>query len=193
MKPIAHLHLIKLFRFLPVLLAGLFFAGCSSTPTHVDEGPVQAHTFNFINGGIALTPPASNQRDIVHQQIQDAIIKNLAAKGLSRTNGTGDVIVAYMIIIGNNVSTEAVTTYFGSGRDADALHDKAQTFYTTSGNPNHFEAGTLLIDVIDAKTYKLLYRNFVARPVMWQATEMERAGRIQEAVDAALAKLRVAN
>ena len=180
-------------RWLPLLLAGLMIAGCSSTPTHVDKSPLPAHTFNFINGGIALTPPATDRREIAHQQIQEAIIKDLAAKGLTRTNGTGDVIVAYMIILGNNVSTEAVTTYFGSGRDAAALHDKAQSAYTSSPNPNTFEAGTLLIDVIDAKTYELLYRNFVVRPVMWQATTEERAGRIQEAVDAALAKLRVAN
>ena len=178
---------------LPLILTGLFIAGCSSTPTHVDKGALQAHTFNFINGGIALTPPAANKRAAAHQQIQEAIIKNLAAKGLTRTDGTGDVIVAYLVILGNNVSTEAVNTYFGSGRNADALHDKAQAAYTESGNPNHFEAGTLLIDVIDAKTYELLYRDFAVRPVMWQATAEERAGRIQEAVDAALKKLRVAN
>ncbi len=98
----------------------------------------------------------------------------------------------YMVVLGNNVSTEAITTYFGSGRDADLLHDKAQAAYTSSPNPNTFEAGTLLIDVLDAKTYELLYRNFVVRPVMGQATTAERAGRIQEAVDVALKKLSVA-
>jgi hypothetical protein len=178
---------------LPLLLTGLLLAGCSSTPAHVDKGAVSAHTFNFVNGGIALTPPVADKRSAAHQQIQEAIIKNLSAKGLTRTDGTGDVIVAYLVILGNNVSTEAVTTYFGSGRDAAALHDKAQEAYTDSKNPNHFEAGTLLIDVIDAKTYELLYRDFAVRPIMWQATTEERAGRIQEAVDAALGKLRVAN
>jgi Domain of unknown function (DUF4136) len=178
---------------LPILLTGLLIAGCSSTPTHLDKGAIKAHTFNFINGGIALTPPATEKRDAVHQQIQAAIIKNLAAKGLTRTDGAGDVIVAYMVILGNNVSTEAVTTYFGSGRDADALHDKAQAAYTTNANPNHFEAGTLLIDVIDAKTYELLYREFAVRPIQGDATTEERAGHIQAAVDAALAKVRVAN
>jgi hypothetical protein len=182
----------KLFL-LPLLLTALIIAGCSSTPTHVDKGVVQAHTFNFINGGIALTPPATDKRSAANQQIQEAIIKNLAAKGLTRTDGSGDVIVAYMIIVGNNVSTEAITTYFGTGRDANALHDMAHDAYTSSPNPNRFEAGTLLIDVIDGKTYELLYRDFAVRPLMWQATPEERAGRIQEAVDAALQKLRVAN
>ena len=184
---------MKHFFLLPLLLTALIIAGCSSTPTHVDKGAVQAHTFNFINGGISLTPPATDKRSAANQQIQEAIIKNLAAKGLTRTDGAGDVIVAYMIIVGNNVSTEAITTYFGTGRDASALHDMAHEAYTSSPNPNRFEAGTLLIDVIDGKTYELLYREFAVRPIMWQATAEERAGRIQEAVDTALQKLRVAN
>ena len=184
---------MKHFLFLRLLLTALIIAGCSSTPTHVDKGVVQAHTYNFINGGIALTPPATDKRSAANQQIQEAIIKNLSAKGLTRTDGTGDVIVAYLVILGNNVSTEAITTYFGTGRDANALHDMAHEAYTSSPNPNRFEAGTLLIDVIDGKTYELLYRDFAVRPLMWQATPEERAGRIQEAVDAALQKLRVAN
>ena len=66
------------------------------------------------------------------------------------------LIVAYLVIVGNNASTEAISTYFGYNRDAAALHDKAQDAYASSKNPNYFEAGTLLIDLIDAKTYKLL-------------------------------------
>jgi Domain of unknown function (DUF4136) len=184
---------MKKLYLLSLLLAGLLLAGCSSTPTHVNKGALPAHTFNFVNGGISLTPPAVDRRDTVHQQIQAAIIKSLAAKGSNRTNETGDVIVAYMIVLGNNVSTEAITTYFGSGRDAGALHHQAHAAYTGNLNPDHFAAGTLLIDVIDAKTYELRYRDFAVQPAMWQATTEERAGHIQAAVDAALAKVRVAN
>ncbi len=187
------IQLMKNSLFLPLVLTGLFIAGCSSTPTHVDKGAIKAHTFNFINGGIALTPPATERRDVVNQQIQSAIIKDLAAKGLVRTDGTGDVIVAYMVILGNNVSTEAVTTYFGSDRNADLLHNKAQDAYSGSRNPNHFEAGTLLIDVIDAKTFELLYRDFTVRPINGNVTTAERGELIQDAVDTVLKKVRVAN
>lgn len=178
---------------LPLLLTGLLFAGCSSTPTRVDKGLLKVHTYNFINGGIALTPPATDRRDAIHQIIQKAIVNNLATKGLERADGTGDVTVAYMIIVGNNVSTEAVTTYFGMGRDADALHNKAEDAYSSSKNPNQFEAGTLVIDVLDAKSYELLYRNYVVRPILGNATAAVRGERIQEAVNAALANLRIVN
>ena len=185
--------LMKHLWFLPLLLTGLLMAGCSSTPTRVEKGALKVHTYNFINGGVALTPASTDRRDAIHQLIQKAIVNNLAAKGLERVDGTGDVTVAYMIIIGNNVSTEAITTYFGYGRDADALHNKAQDAYTDSKNPNHFEAGTLVIDVVDAKTYELLYRNYVVRPILGNATAAVRGERIQEAVDTALANLRIKN
>jgi hypothetical protein len=184
---------MKIVPLLSLLLSALLIAGCSSVPTRVDKGALNVHDFNFINGGIALAPPATNQRDAVHQMIQEAIIRDLAAKGLKRVDGAGEVTVAYMVIIGNNVSTEAITTYFGSGRDSLALHSRAEDAYSGNTNPNHFEAGTLLIDVIDSKTYGLLYRNYVVRPIFNNTTQAQRDERIQEAVDAALSKLRIAN
>jgi len=185
--------------FLSLLLTGLI-AGCSSTPTsksastaaHVDKGPIKAKTFNFVDGGIALTPPATYRLSLTHQLIQTSIIKDLAAKGLTRTDGTGDVIVAYLIILGNSGSTESVDTYFGSNRGVDALLDKAHAAYSGSSNPNQFTAGTLLIDVIDAKTFELLYRDYAVEPVPENATTDQRAALIQKAADAALAKLIVA-
>jgi hypothetical protein len=105
----------------------------------------------------------------------------------------GDVVVAYLVIIGNNASTEAVSTYYGYGRDLAALHDKAQDAYAGSKNPNYFEAGTLLIDIIDAKTYKLLKRSYVTRPLLRNPTAEVQAERIQEAVDAVLSNVRIAH
>ena len=140
-------------------LAALLAGGCSSTPTKVDEGPIHATTFSFIARDDRATPSFTVDRwQPIHVMIQDSITRNLADKGLNKVASGGDVIVAYLVIVGNNASTEAVNDYFGYGRDAAALHDKAQDAYSSSKNPNYFEAGTLLVDIIDAKTYKLLRR-----------------------------------
>jgi hypothetical protein len=118
--------------------------------------------------------------------------RNLADKGLTKVASGGDVIVAYLVIVGNNASPEAVNDYFGYGRDAAALEDKAQDAYSSSKNPNYFEAGTLLVDIVDAKTYKVLKRAYVVRPLLSNPTAEVRAERIQEAVDAVLKDLRIA-
>jgi hypothetical protein len=182
------------FSFLVMLnLAALLVAGCSSTPTRVDTGPIRATTFSFIAAvPRATTDFAPDRWAPIHAMIQDSISRNLADKGLGKVASGSDVIVAYLVIVGDNASTEAVNTYFGNGRHADALHDKAHEAYNNSKNPNYFQAGTLLVDIIDAKTYKLLERSYVVRPLLRNPTAEVRAGNIQEAVDAVLKDVRIA-
>ncbi len=179
--------------FVTLNLAALLAAGCSSTPTRVDTGRIHAATFSFVQGHQA-PPEYAEQRAHIHTLIQNAITTNLMAKGLSRVPSGGDVFLAYLLILGNNVATTDVDDYFGYGRDSDALLDKAhQKFAINSKNPNPFVAGTLVIDVIDAKTFKLLYRNNVARQVLRNVPDDVRTERIQEAVDAALQDVRIAH
>ena len=177
---------------LPVVLTGLLIAGCSSTPTRVDGGSVKGRTFNFINGGSPPSAAFAEKREEIHRMIQDAITQNLARKGVSRVAGNSDVTVAYLVIVGNEVTTEAIDTYFGSNRDASPLADKAHDAYGKSKNPNSFQAGTLLIDILDSKTYKLLERDYVVRPLLNKPTAEVRRSHIQEAVDETLKDLRVA-
>ena len=178
--------------FITLNLAALLVAGCRSTPTKVDTGPIHAATYNFIAKTPSMSPEYADSREQVHVLIQDSISRSLASKGLSRVPSGGDVVVAYLVIIGNNASTEAISTYFGYGRDASGLHDKAQDAYAGSKNPNYFEAGTLLVDIIDAKTYKLLKRSYVTRPLLRNPTAEVQVFRIQEAVDKALWDVRIA-
>lgn len=182
---------MKLTCTLPVILTGLLLAGCSSTPARIDKGPVRAQTFSFINGGVPPQAEFADSREAVHKTIQDAIAQNLAARGLRKVGSGGDVIVAYLVIVGNNATTESIATYFGYGRDAAALSDRAHDAYTASKNPDYFAAGTLLIDVVDARTFKVLKRNYAVRPILVKPSADVRALNIQQAVDEVLKDLRV--
>src|ERR1035438_4383918 len=127
---------MKYSLFVTLNLAALLVAGCSSTPTKVDTGLIHAATYNFIAKTPSMAPEYSDRREQVHALIQDSISRNLASKGLGKVAAGGDVVVAYLVIIGNNASTESISTYFGYGRDASGLHEKAQDAYTSSKNPN---------------------------------------------------------
>lgn len=175
----------------PILAAcAIALAGCSSTPTKVDAGPIRARTFSFVNTSPKASPGYADDRQAVHGVIQEVIARNLTAKGVTRTATGGDVTVGYLLIVGNNASTASINDYFGYGSDAAALHDKAQKAYTGSKNPNYFEAGTLVIDVIDSKSFKLLKRNFATRQILRDLPADVRAARLQEAVDEVLRDLR---
>jgi len=183
---------MKLPSFLALSIATLVLAGCSSTPTTVDHGPIRASTFSFVDRRAKSSPSYAESRQAVHQMIQEAITKNVAGRGLTKVDAGGDVIVGYLVIIGNNASTASINDYFGYGGDEAALHEKAHDAYTSTKNPNYFEAGTLVIDIIDAKTFKLLKRGYATRPVLRNAPEDARAARIQEVVDEILRDLHVA-
>jgi hypothetical protein len=176
---------------LPLLAAGaITLAGCSSTPTKVDTGPVRARTFSFVQPGPKASPAYADNRQAVHAMIQDAITQHLAAKGVTRVASGGDVTVAYLVIAGNNATTTSINDYFGYGSDATALSEKAHEAYTGSKNPNYFEAGTLVIDLVEPKTFKLLKRGYATRPILRDLPADARAARLREVVDEILRDLR---
>ena len=164
-------------------VASLMLAGCSSTPSKVDTGPIHARTFNFVTPPSKPFPDYADNREQVNKMIQASIIRDLAAHGLSQVPQGGDITVAYMVIIGNNASTTAISDYFGYRDDTAALQEKAFEAYNKSKNPNYFTAGTLVIDLIDTRSFKLLRRGYATRPIMANPTAEMRANRIQEVVD----------
>jgi hypothetical protein len=175
------------------LTAALLVAGCSSTPTRVDTGAIKARTFNFVNGGVPAKAEFADNREQAHAMIQKALTDYLGDKGMTKVATGGDVTVAYLVVLGNNVSTESINTYFGYGRDAWELQDKAHQAYTSKQTPNYFEAGTLLVDIIDTKSGKLLQRHYATRPVLRNASDAAREANIREAVFEVMKDLQVAN
>ena len=172
--------------------AALAAAGCSSVKTQVDTGPIAARTFSFINTGSRELPASADKRTQVHTMIQQAITRNLAAKGVSRAPSGGDVTVAYLVIAGNNVSTTSLDGYFGYRSDESKLVDKVhQEQAIKSENPNYFEAGTLVIDIINTQTSKLLKRASVQSSILRNVPADVRQARLQSLVDQALGDLRI--
>jgi hypothetical protein len=183
---------MNLRTFLSAVASILVLAGCSSTPGKVDNGPIQAKTFSFVQPPPAPYPGYVDQRAAGHALIQSAIEKNLSGRGLSKLPpGQGDVTVAYLVVIGDNSSTAMVDTYFGQGRDTSEIHTKAQAAYDSAQTSNYFQAGTLLIDVIDAKSNALLKRGYATRPSLRQVPENDRGGVVQGAVDEILRDLKL--
>lgn len=177
-------------RLAAVCLLALAPACAPKVETRVDTGPIGARTFAFVARD---TPAPRSPDDVehVHGAIQEAITTNLSAKGLARVESSPDVMVAYLVVIGDRTSTRAVDTYFGRGRLYGDLLNVAHEAYTDADNPTNLEAGTLLIDLLDGRTAALLWRNHVTRAVLQNPSPDLRAAHIQGAVDQALQGLRL--
>jgi len=176
---------------LSLFAAALLFAGCSSTPTKVDEGPIKANSFSFVNSAGRPQPTYADQRTEVNKLIQEAITANLARFNVPYVANGGDITVAYLVIVGNNATTSSINDYFGYGRDASAISQIAHEKYTQNNNPNYFEAGTIVIDLIDSHTNKLLKRSYASRPLLVNPSTEVRTARIQQAVEEAMQGLSI--
>jgi len=174
------------------IVAALVVAGCSSVKTKVDTGPITASTFSFLDTGARVAPAATDKRAQAHALIQEAITRNLAGKGVGRVNTGGEVTVAYLVIVGNNVATTSLNDYFGYAADASELVDKVHTTQAVNGNERgYFEAGTLVIDLVNPKTSKLLKRSSISAPILRDLPLDARQSRVQTIVDQALGDLRI--
>jgi uncharacterized protein DUF4136 len=174
-----------------LLATGIFTLASCSTPAHVDTGTIHASSFSFVTVSSKPAPDYADKSPQLHAAIQQAISNTLSAYGVRQVPSGGDLTVRYLVIVGNNASTTTINDYFGYTEEVLALENKAHSAYTGANNPNYFQAGTLLIDLLDSRSYKLLKRGYATRPILRDQTADRQAARIQEVVDEILADLKV--
>jgi hypothetical protein len=171
------------------LLAG---TGCSSVTTNVNEGTVHARTYSFLDTGKRQAPNYAETSQQAYEMVKQALMNNLAAKGLTYTASGGDVTAAYLIIVGNNASTTSLNDYFGYTSDSAALANKVHKEQTGGANRDYIESGTLVIDLLDPKNSKLLQRRSITAKLLRNLPMESRTARLQAVVDQALNDVRIA-
>lgn len=193
---------MKISIVVPLLMAGMILAGCSSVPTRVNEGRIRAKTFNFMKPkGTEVAAESVNVAE-AHAMIQKAITGSLAAKGVARVDDGGDIIVGYLLVIASNKAVMAIGDYFGYGAVPAELMEKAQDASmdirddpdkSRVRDPKTYKACALVVDVIDSGTLTLQYRNFAYRELLCNATMEVRAKRVGEVVDEIFRDLLIAS
>ncbi|MEI6071511.1 MAG: DUF4136 domain-containing protein [Verrucomicrobiae bacterium] len=101
--------------------------------------------------------------------------------------GDADLIIAYMLLRQENVSTTGNQDYFGYGRDAIAIMEEAhKRGVLKKSRPDAFDDGAIVIDLLDARTNKLIYRNYAKKAVAVGISDSARQARINSTVAEAL-------
>jgi hypothetical protein len=130
------------------------------------------------------SPFIENSLDI-NDAIRAAIQAELEGGGLAVVEDGADLIVGFLFMVKDEASTTVVDDYFGYNRESDKMADIAHKKGKVT--PGAYGAGAVVIDVLDAKTNKLIYRNFAKRDLSKSATAEVRQQRINSAVNEALA------
>lgn len=161
------------------LIPALAITACAtstmSVSSHVD------HTANFVayrtySWGPADALPTGDPRldkdPFFKDQFQGAVEKQLALKGLALVTGNPDLLIHYHA----NISEKLDVSGIDRSR-AYCIGEGCQAEVTT------YDAGTLVLDIVDAKTNKLIWRGWAQDAIKTMLTDQnEMAREIKEAV-----------
>lgn len=171
--------------FLAPILIIATLPGCRSVD--MPKGSSKGYsTYRFVNVNRTADQRFVEPAGEIDQYIQGAIRETFDANGLSYRGQGAELVVAYLVIRQDNVSTSVVPTYYGDASyDVQSLAHKKGVLNNTI--PDTFERGVIVVDVYDEAKQKLIYRNFAVRDIMDVTEAAEKEALILSACAEALA------
>lgn len=163
--------------------AVLAFTGCSSVTVTTDHDPAapfgRYHTYT-------LTPAAKRQTLSPSSEaaLRNSLNTSLAARGIHEVPGKGDVDVVPHVFSQEKVSVQEYTDwgygYHGSWPYGYGHYGMWAGAPRTYVDVNQYTEGTLVLDFIDARTQKLVFRG-VGKAVV--SGPQSNAEKVREAVE----------
>jgi hypothetical protein len=139
-------------------LIAVCLAGCSSVP--MPKGSSKGYsTVRFVTPNAPLAEDNLPRFIEGHRMIKEAITAQMTANGLQVVEQSGELIVAYLIILQDNVSTSYSNQYYGY-QDFMTIVNRAHDKGMKKSYPEKVEKRAIVIDLIDAETFKLVYRDY---------------------------------
>lgn len=104
--------------------------------------------------------PARGYESFTDQRIRDAVSKDLTAKGLTEVanNASPDVYVAYSVRVENKQQLAGGYPYGGYGYPYYGYGYGGFGGYPYGGGSYNYKAGTVIIDIVDARRKELAWR-----------------------------------
>ena len=156
---------MKHFRTILTFALAALALGCS-TGVDLPKGTSRGYTSaRLMSKQPHLTIPAEYQS--AQSRIRRSISTELARNGLQVTSGPADLIVGHLVVLQDSAMTTYLDEYYGSGVEAEAISDAAhQAGVIESKRREYFQQAGLVIDVVDARTNELVFRNYVRRDIL---------------------------
>jgi hypothetical protein len=128
------------------------------------------HSYAWVRG----TPVRD---DFNHKRIVDAIDKQLVAKGLGKSEGKdqADILVAYHAAFSTNLEVNGFSSGWGGYRFGPARSGSARV--------EEILVGTLVVDIIDARTGTILWRGIATKELDVNASPEKRDKNINKAAE----------
>lgn len=178
------IQLSRTVRFILLPILTVWIAGCSSVP--MPKGSSKGYSsVRFVAPNEPLADDKLPQFVEAHQMIKKAISDQMEQHGLKVVESDADLIVAYLIILQDNVSTSYSNQYYGY-QDFMDIVNLAHEEGMKKSYPEKVEKRAVVIDLIDAKTFKLVYRDYAVTGPVANLSEADRQDVINKVVATAL-------
>ena len=171
----------KLIATVTALAGVLLLAGCSTVDTKADWDTAvdfgQYKTFSII-------PAKEVQNRMVRQRVESAIVATLAAKGLTQAGENADVLVGAYGSIGSQTQ---IDTYgyggYGYGYGGPWAYGYWGGTGMTTTTVREVPVGTLVVDLVDAKAKKLVWRGTASSVISSSSSPEQMQKKINGAVE----------
>ena len=165
-----------------ITFLSLLLGACAGMAIQSDQDPAvsldsyASYTWSpnqRVSGDVRVTPA-------LRTQVREDIDRHLADKGYVRVNSGADFSVTYQVTIEGETIVQTLDYYSGSNFKA--------TVGTTGPTARRYEEGTLIIDVMEGQSERLVWRGTAIAEVRQGASIEDRSDRVAEAVRKVLAE-----
>ncbi len=161
-----------------MLVVLLALAGCSTFKIRTDYDRTAdfpaLHTYGWRPAPPDPTGDPRFDNTSIDAAVRAAIDRQLVAKGYTPSSGAADFLVGYQAVIKSKVDVATVDRRYGYRGGVAYGHPGLDT--------RTYDEGTLLVDVIDPRTMKLLWRGSASGVVHPESSIEKREQRVNQAV-----------
>ena len=175
----------RLLQLAAVVVSAFAAIGCATmnVSSHVERGLdfAQYHTYDWGPADALPTgDPRLDKNPFFQDHVQGAVEKQLAAKGFERsTSRAPDLLIHYHASINRRIDVNRVDHKFGYCYNEDCRAGVIE-----------YEAGTLVLDIVDTRTNRVIWRGWAQHSVEGVLDNQDRMARkINEAVRRMLERL----
>ena len=156
--------------------SSLLLGGCASIAIQADQDPaVTLDSYETYAWSPTQRPPGDVRvTPALNTQIRDDINRHLADKGYDRVNSEADFYVSYQVTVEGETIIQTLDYYRGS--------NFSENLAQPGTAPRRYEEGTLIIDVLDGSSERLIWRGTATAEVRQRASPEDRRDRVAEAV-----------
>jgi len=129
-------------------------------------------TFSFLGGHIWVNGMADDNNTLVRDRIRNSVTSTLTARGMQPVTENPDVYVAYLAGARTRTELEATGPYVAGFGPYFGMGGWWGPMYTDWWTRTYNE-GTLVIDLVDAQTKKLVWRAYAQTEVNKPVTDQK--------------------